>query len=160
MIAEIVVRGWRGGRAPLQGSGLPRIVGRWLAPEPAVDQVVDKNKLSRAGKKCSDRDEPMHWDQWLQVVHNKGLISAYIRRHSQIVEWHKDTVRTDEAKPEMYLAPGLVHHSSGHLGEPEVSSSEDSEDCRHCHDHVEVPDYEVGRVQHDVERRLRQEETA
>ena len=48
----------------------------------------------------------------------------------------------------------------GHLGKPEVGSGEDAEHGRNGHHQVEVADHKVSRMQHDVNRRLRQEESA
>ena len=94
------------------------------------------------------------------IIIDKGLITAHIACHTQVVEWHEDAIRAHEAKPEMYFAQSLVHHSPGHLGEPEVGSGEDPENCRHRHHHVEVSHHEIGRVQHDVDRGLRQKKAA
>src|SRR6476469_2086404 len=76
------------------------------------------------------------------------------------MERHENAICAYEAQPEVNLTQGLIHQAAGDLGEPEVSTREDPEDCRHGHDHVEVTDNEVGSVQHDVDRRLRQEKAA
>src|SRR6202140_2784477 len=60
----------------------------------------------------------------------------------------------------MNLAKCLIHHSSGHLGEPKVSSSEDAEHRRSAHYQVEMADHEVSRMQHDIDGRLSQKEAA
>src|SRR5258708_8139832 len=60
-----IVPGWRRRCAPLQRSGFPRVIGRRLAPEPAVNQVVEKNKLGHTGNQSSDGDPPMYWDKRL-----------------------------------------------------------------------------------------------
>src|ERR1700692_2391115 len=57
MIAEIGVRRRGGGRAPLERGALPRIVWRWFAPEPAVNQVVDKNQLGSARDEGGNSNE-------------------------------------------------------------------------------------------------------
>src|ERR1700704_3153658 len=73
------------------------------------------------------------------------------------MEWHKDAIRAHEAEPEMNSAQRFVHHSPGHLGEPEVSRREDTEHGRDTHDHVEVADHEVSRMEHDIDPGLSQE---
>src|SRR5204862_8311639 len=50
MLTTEVVEWWRRSRGPLQRSSFPRIVGGRSAPEPTVDQVVQKNKLGSAGE--------------------------------------------------------------------------------------------------------------
>ncbi len=69
-------------------------------------------------------------------------------------------VSSDEAAPEVNLAQCFVHHAAVHFGEPEICSRKDAEHCRHAHHQVEVADDEVGGVQHDVDRGLRQKEAA
>ena len=54
----------------------------------------------------------------------------------------------------------LAHHPPGHLGKPEISSGEDSNNGRHAHHHVEVTHHKVSRVQVDVDRGLREKESA
>src|SRR5882762_7854660 len=76
------------------------------------------------------------------------------------MEGHKDAVRTHETEPEMNSPPSFIHHPPSHLGKPEISSGEDAKHRGDSHHHVEVPDYEVRRMQHDVDRWLRQEESA
>ena len=49
-------------------------------------------------------------------------------------------------------------HPAKHLREPEIGAGEHSEDRRHAHDQMEVRDDEVGVVQVQVQRRLRQEQ--
>src|SRR5271168_4378804 len=51
--AEIIKRRRRSG-APLERRRLPRVIGRGLAPETAVNQVEEKNKLGRTGNESSD----------------------------------------------------------------------------------------------------------
>ena len=60
----------------------------------------------------------------------------------------------------MQFAEGLVHHVAGHLREPEVGAGEDAENGGHTHHHVEVSDDEVGGMEIDVDRWLREEEAA
>ena len=60
----------------------------------------------------------------------------------------------------MQPAQCFIHHAPGHLWEPEIGSGEDSEDGGHAHHHVEVADDEVGGMQVNVDRRLREEESA
>src|SRR5208282_4350598 len=57
----------------------------------------------------------------------------------------------------MGFAQPFIHHAAKHLGEPEVGTGEHAEDRRHSHDHVEMSYYEVGSVEKDIERGLRQE---
>src|SRR4029077_4801125 len=123
--------------------GFPWIIWCRLAPKPAVNQVVDKNKLGRAGNESSNGDPAMHGDQRLQEVIRERRVAADITGHSQVMEWHKDAVRAHEAEPEVDLPQSLVHHSSGHLGEPEVSCSEDAKHGRHAHYHVEMAHHEI-----------------
>ena len=96
----------------------------------------------------------------MHVVRRECLVAAHISRHAQVVEWHENRIGTDEAEPEVNPAQGFVHHAAKHLREPEVGSGKNPEHRRHTHDHVEVPHHKVSRVQHDVGRRLRQEEAA
>ena len=60
----------------------------------------------------------------------------------------------------MNLAQRFVHHSPEHLGKPEIGSREHAKNCRDSHHHVEMAHHEIGRVQVDIQRRLRQEEPA
>src|SRR5581483_8680232 len=159
LAAEVVKRRRRGNR-PLQRSCLPWILRSGLAPEAAVDQVVQENELRRAGDQGGDSDELVYRDQRLHEVVNERLIAAHIAGQAQIVERHEDAVGADEAEPEVDLAQGVVHHPAGHLGEPEVSSGEDAEDGCYRHDQVEVTNHEIGRVQQNVERWLCQKESA
>src|ERR1039457_7726288 len=76
------------------------------------------------------------------------------------MEGHKDAIGADEAEPEMKLAQSLVHHSSSHLGEPEVSTSEDAKHSGDAHHKVEMADHEVSRMEHDIDGGLSQEEAA
>jgi len=100
------------------------------------------------------RDRPVHWDQRLQIVIRKGRIAADIPGHSEVMEWHKDAIGADEAEPEMNSSQSLVHHSSEHLGGPEVSCREDAKHGRDAHHHVEMADHEVSRMEHDIDRGL------
>src|SRR5580700_4634727 len=102
----------------------------------------------------------MHGDQRLQVIIRERRIAADIPDHSQVMERHKDAIGAYEAEPEVKLAQSFVHHSSGHLGEPEVSSGEDAEHGGDAHHHVEMAYYEVSAMEHDIERGLSEEEAA
>src|SRR6266849_1645184 len=68
MFATKIVPGWRRRGAPFQRSRFPRVIRRGLAPEPAVNQFVNKNKLGSAGDQGSDSDPTMYRDQRLQEV--------------------------------------------------------------------------------------------
>ena len=102
----------------------------------------------------------MHRNQVHQVIVGESLITADVAGDSQVVEGHEDAVSADEGQPEVDLAQSLVHHAAGHLGEPEEGSAEDAEDGGNRHHQVEVAHHEVGRVQHDVDGGLSQEEAA
>src|SRR6266478_5759935 len=158
MLTAKIVERRRRRRAPLQRSALPRIIWRRLAPEPAVNQVVEKNQLRHTRNESSNGDPSMHRDPRLQEVIRERRVAADIPGHSQVMEWHEDAIRAREAEPEMNFSQGLIHHSSGHLGEPEVSCREDAKHSRDAHHHVEMADHEVSRVEHDIDRRLSQEE--
>src|SRR5258708_35264861 len=158
LAAEIVPRRWSG-RAPFQRSGFPWIIWRRLAPEPTVNQVVDKNKLSRTGDEGSDGYPFVDGDQRLQEVIRERRVAADIPGHSEVMERHKDAIRAHKAEPEMNFAQGFVHHSSGHLREPEISSGEDAEHGRDAHHHVEVSYHEESRMEHDLDRGLAQKKT-
>src|SRR6266436_6400947 len=160
MLAAKIVPGRRRSRAPLERCGLPRVIWRRLAPEPAVDQVVDKNKLGRAGDEGSDGYPFVDGDQRLQEVIRERRVAADVTGHSQVMEWHKDAVRAHETEPEVEPPQRFVHHSPGHLGEPEVSCREDAKHGRNPHHHVEMADHEVSRMEHDIDRGLSQEESA
>src|SRR6202521_562136 len=102
----------------------------------------------------------MHRDPRLQEVIHECRVAADIPGHSQVMEWHKDAIRAHKAEPEMDFPQSLVHHSSGHLGEPEVSSSEDAKHGRDAHHHVEMAHHEVSRMEHEIDGRLSQKEAA
>src|ERR1039457_2050589 len=102
----------------------------------------------------------MYRNQRLQEVVHKGSVAAHIPSHAEIMERHEDTTSAYEAEPELSLAQGLVHHSPRHLREPEVSSSENAAHRGHSRDQVEMADDKVSRMEHDVDRRLRQKEAA
>src|SRR5260370_23732231 len=102
----------------------------------------------------------MHRDQRLQEVIRERRIAADIPGHPQVMEWHKDAICAHEAEPEMKPPQRFVHHSSGHLGEPEVSCSEDAKHSRNAHHHVEMADHEVSSVEHDIDGGLSHEEAA
>src|ERR1700720_2251578 len=89
VIAEIVMRGRGGGRAPLQRSRFPRIIAGWRASEPAVDQVIHKDQLGSAGDEGGDGDELMHRNERSHKVSYKCRIAAYISGHTQVMEWHE-----------------------------------------------------------------------
>src|ERR1700675_647442 len=158
MFAPKIVPGWRRRGTPLQRSGFPRIVRRRLAPKAAVNQVVNKNKLGSAGDQGSDSDPTMHRDQRLQVVKYECRVAADSPSYSQIMERHENAICPHEAEPEMNLAQSFVHHASAHLGKPEISSRENPEHGGDAHHHVEMSHHEIGRVKHDVDRGLSQEE--
>src|SRR5260370_35662882 len=102
----------------------------------------------------------MHRDQRLQEVIRERRITAYIPGHSQVMEWHKDAIRAHEAEPEVDLPQSLVHHSPGHLGEPEVSCREDAKHDGDTHHHMEMAHHEVSRMKHDGDQGLSKEEPA
>src|ERR1700745_2900141 len=102
----------------------------------------------------------MYRDKGLQVVIRERRVAPHIPGHSEVMEGHKDAIRAHEAEPEMDSSQSLVHHSSGHLWEPEVSCCEDAKHRRNAHHHVEMAHYEVSRMEHDIDRRLSQEEAA
>src|SRR5882724_7784574 len=160
MLTAKIVERRRRRRAPLQRSALPRIIWRRLAPEPAVNQVVEENQLSSTRNESSNGDPSMHRDQRLQEVIWKGRITADIHSYSKVMEWHEDAIRARKAEPEMNFPQSLVHHSSGHLGEPEVSCREDAKHGRDTHHHVEMANHEVSRMEHDIDGGLSQEEAA
>src|SRR6202011_2551624 len=120
----------------------------------------EKNKLGHACHERSNGDPAMHGDQPLQKVIGERRVAADISGYSQVVKWHKDAVRAHEAQPEMNFPQSLVHHPPDHLGEPEVRSSEYAKHGRDTHHHVEMADDEVRRMEHDIDRGLRQEEAA
>src|SRR5882724_6472300 len=124
-----------------------------------MNQVVQKDELGHTGHDSGNRNELVYRDKRLEIFIDERLVAAYVRCDSQIMKWHEDAIRAHEAQPEVDLAQAFVHHPAGHLREPEISSGEDAEDCRYCHDHVEVAHNEVGGVQHDVNRRLCQEKS-
>src|SRR5580692_2434791 len=102
----------------------------------------------------------MYRDKGLKVIIHEGLVATDIASQSQIMKRHEDGVSADKREPEMNLAQGLVHHAAEHLGKPEVGAGKDAEHRRYSHHHVEMSDHEIRGMQHDVNRRLRQEETA
>src|SRR5277367_4529588 len=102
----------------------------------------------------------MHGHQRRHVVVDERRIAANVSGHAEIMEWHKDAVATDESEHEMQFSEPLVHHSSRHLGKPEISTREHSEDRRYAHHHVEMPHNEIRGMKVDVERWLRQEKSA
>src|ERR1019366_10453425 len=106
------------------------------------------------------RNELMHRHQRPHEVIDESLVAAYISRHTKIVKRHEDAIRSHKSEPEMDLAQGFVHHPACDLGEPEVSSGKNSEQGGDGHHQMEVADYEVGRVQHELDRRLGKEEPA
>src|SRR5437899_1185271 len=158
MLAAKIVPGRRRSRAPLERCGLPWVIWRRLAPETAVNQVVDKNKLGRAGDKGSDGYPLVDGDQRLQEIVRERRVAADIPGHSQVMEWHKDAIRAHEAEPEVEPPQRFVHHSPGHLGEPEVSRREDAKHGCDAHHHVEVADHKVSRMEHDIDGGLSQKE--
>src|SRR5260370_40424208 len=101
MLTTKIVERRRRSRAPLERSGLPRVIGRWLAPEPAVNQVVDKNKLGGTGDESSDGDPFGDGEQRLQEVGRERRVAAGIPGHSQVIEWHEDVIRPHEAEAKM-----------------------------------------------------------
>src|SRR5271155_2349331 len=159
-VAKVIVRRRCRRRAPLQGRGLPRVGGRDPSPKSAMDQVVQKYELSQSGQNRSHRDEPVQGDQRLGIVVDESLVAADASCNSQIGKRHKDAIGTDKGEPEVNLAQSFAHHATKHLGKPEISSSENTKDGCYPHHQMKVSDYEVGGVQHNVDRRLRQEETA
>src|SRR2546426_3546588 len=102
----------------------------------------------------------MHRDKRLEEIICERGIAAHISGHSQVMEWHKDAICAHEAEPEMDSSQSLVHHSSGHLREPEVSCCEDAKHGRDTHHHVEMAHHEVSRMEHDIDGGLSQEEAA
>src|SRR5208337_2475456 len=102
----------------------------------------------------------MHRDQRLQEVIHERRVAAHIPSHAQVMEGHKDAIRAHEAEPEVNLPQSLVHHSPGHLGKPEISSTEDAEHRGNPHDQVEMSYHEVSGMEHDIDRGLSQEEAA
>src|ERR1700686_242310 len=101
MLTSKIVERRRRSRAPLERSGLPWVIWRRLAPEPAVDQVIDKNKLGRAGDEGSDGDPFVDGEQRLQEVVRERRVAADVPGHPQVMERHKDAIRAHEAEPEM-----------------------------------------------------------
>src|SRR5882762_6135712 len=101
MLTTKIVERRRRSRAPLERCGLPRVIWRRLAPETAVNQVIDKNKLGGAGDEGGDGYPFVYGDQRLQEVIRERRVAANITGHSQVMEWHKDAVRAHEAEPEM-----------------------------------------------------------
>ena len=126
----------------------------------AVDQIEDEDQLRRSREQCGIGDELVNRNQRNQVVVGERRVPPDIARQSQVVEWHEDAVRSDEREPEMQPSQSLIHHAAGHLGEPEICSGKNPEDGRYAHHHVEVTDYEVSRMQINVNRGLSQEESA
>ena len=102
----------------------------------------------------------MERNQGLHILGCKRLVAADIAGESKVVEGHEDGISADEAAPEVNFAQCFIHHAAVHFGEPEIRSRKDAEHRRHTHHQVEVADHEVGRVQHDVNRGLRQKEAA
>src|SRR5208283_6167838 len=76
------------------------------------------------------------------------------------MEWHKNAICSHECHPEMDLPKSFVHHVPGYLPEPEICSGEDPEERSHRHYQMKVSDHEVRCVEHDVNGRLREKETA
>src|ERR1700722_3407205 len=126
----------------------------------AVDQVKKENKLRRTGSECGNGDEFVQRHQRGHEIVDKGGITAHIAHKSEIVEWHKDAVGADKSNPEVEHTESFVHHSPGHFGKPEIGSGKNGKDGGNSHNHVEMTDDEIGRVQIDVNGGLRKKESA
>src|SRR5258708_3387543 len=100
----------------------------------------------------------MYRDQRLHEVIWEGGVTADVSSYSQVMKGHKYAVRAHKTQPKMNFPQALVHHSTGHLGKPEISASEYAKHSGHAHDHMEMADHEIGGMAHDIDRRLGQEE--
>src|SRR5882672_1470871 len=146
VLAAEIVPGRRTGSRPLQGNRVPRIVWGRCAFETAVDQIEQKDQLRCARAERSDGDEPMHGNQRLHIVIHKRRSAPDVAHQSQVMKRHENAVRTDESNPEVNSAELLIQHVARHFREPEVSPGKDAEDGGDAHHHMEVADYEIGRV--------------
>src|SRR5205823_14915760 len=64
----------------------------------------------------------------------------------------KNYVHADERRPEMHLAPEIIHFSAGRFREPVINAGEKPEDCAWRNDVVEMRDDIVGIVQIKIGR--------
>src|ERR1700704_1329491 len=158
-ITKIVPRRRRG-NAPLAGCAVPWIGGGGVAPGKALGYIVAENKLRATGDQRGDGDEAVHGHQRGHEVVDKGCKAADVTDQTEIMEGHKNAVRAYKGEPEVHFAERLIHHAAEHLGEPEVGAGQNAEDGRYSHDHVEMADNEVSRVEIDVDGRLREEKAA
>ena len=102
----------------------------------------------------------MQGKQRLQVIVDESRVAPNIPGKAQEMKWHEDTVDADKGEPKMYFTQGVIHHAAAHLGKPEICAGENAEDGRNTHHHVEVTDDKISAVKIDVQRGLREEETA
>ncbi len=126
----------------------------------AVHEIEDKDQLRRTRKQRRDGDEPVHRHQRNEEIICERRVTADIPCQPQIVKRHEDGIGPDQRQEEMPFAQCFVHHASRHLGEPEIRSGKYTHDGGYAHHHVEMPDNEIGGVEIDVDRRLREKESA
>ena len=67
--------------------------------------------------------------------------------HSLQEHRQENHVHADERRPEMHLAPELVHHPAGRFREPIINPGEEREDRSRRDDVMEMRDHVIGVVQ-------------
>src|SRR5438445_13158271 len=72
---------------------------------------------------------------------------------------HEDGVHAYKREPEMDLAEALAQVASKHFRRPEIGRGENAEAGRDAHNQVEMGDDEIGVVETQVNRGLRQKQT-
>ena len=159
MAGEIVPRRRRR-NGPFESSRAPRINFRALAELETPQKIEQENKLRGDGGKGYPGNELLHGEQIFEVGHAGEVgVTARVPGHAQEVHGHENQIDARESDGEMKFAQALAHHAPVHLREPVIGGGEDSEDGGHAHDQVEMGNDEIGIVQRQVQRGLREEES-
>ena len=153
---EIVGRGRRRGR-PLQGPAVPRVAGQVAAALARADADVELCDLAENADEDDDRPGLRDQQQRLPARVGDVLEAPGHAHQAQGVERHEGEIEADEPAPEAGLAEPLVEGEAERLREPVIVAREHPEHDAADDDVVEMGDQEGAVVQHEIDRRDRQE---
>src|SRR5262249_49521917 len=146
-----VPMGRRGGNRPFQSCRFPRIDRRLGSLEHAVEKVHQKRNSRQAKRERAERYKHVNWLLTSKMfVLGRISNSAHHSVQSQVMHREKRAIKEDQREDEMNFAPGFIHHSTEHFGEPEIDRSKYTERAASeehvvnmAHDKVGVMDKQI-----------------
>ena len=145
--------GWGRRCLPLQGVGLPRVLGGFLAKENAENEIGEEDQLGQTQQHGTDGHEPVEGLEGLEELVQGGVeIAPWMATDAEDMHGVKGAIGQYESQREVELSKRFRHHAAEHLGEPELGRGEQAKQGGEEQHIVDVRNDEVGVVDLHIHR--------